>query len=76
MVHGASTQRYGGTRDHPFQGVCQFNGAGTGLWLRVFYILIQYLIQEGHTVDLVATISGIKRSMAALIFVDNNYIMK
>ena len=73
-VHVDSTQIDGGTSENPFQGVCQGNGSIPGLFILVWSFLVQYLIQEVHTVDLVSPISGINISMADLIFVNNTNI--
>ena len=60
---------YGRTRYNPFQGVCQGNRSGPGILILVCAFLFQYVIQEGHNVYQVLYISGIKRSLTALILV-------
>ena len=74
-AHGVSTTSYGGSRTNPFQGLCQGNGGAPGGWLCLCCVLVAYLQQEGHVIELTPPFTSVLLVLAALIFVDDTDLL-
>ena len=69
---GDSKGTYGReNRRRPFQGLCQGNGAAPALWLLISSILIMYLADEGHSMQITSAITCSILSYVTLMFVDD-----
>jgi len=61
----------GGLSQHPFQGVCQGNGAGLTIWLALSLCLIHMIHQSGSTNQISSEVSLTSIAMVCLIYVDD-----
>ncbi len=61
----------GGLSQHPFQGVCQGNGAGPVIWLALSLCLIHMLHQFGSPNHIFNAISLTKIAMVCFIYIDD-----
>jgi len=61
----------GGILQHPFQGVCQGNGAGPAIWLALSLCLIHMLHQFGSPTQISSTVSLTSIAMVCFIYMDN-----
>ena len=68
---GDSDLSYGGTKDHPFHGVCQGNGGGPAVWLAVSAILVEMLHSLFHYTVLSTPASREKRRSVGQLYVDD-----
>lgn len=70
---GDSDRYYGGGSDSrpPFQGICQGNGGGPGVWLVVSACLVRMLHERGCVAILTRAITGIKFRFAGFLYVDD-----
>jgi hypothetical protein len=73
--HGVSSQSYGGNESDPFQGLCQGNGGAPGLWLCVACLLVDYMHDQGHAIEMIAPITLAMIVIVALLFVDDNDLL-
>ena len=49
---GELKDSYPGTIIHPFQGLCQGNGGAPEGWFMIIYIIIIYVENKGHGVEI------------------------
>ena len=69
---GDSKETYGSdSKQRPFQGLCQGNGASPALWLLISSFLLMYLANEGHSMQITSAITCSLLSYVALMFVDD-----
>jgi len=61
----------GGLSQHPFQGVCQGNGAGPAIWLTLSLCLIHMLHQFGSPTQISSTTSLTSFAMLCFIYIDD-----
>ena len=67
-VYGNSDRSYGVTKNDPFQGVFQVNGAGTGIWICICSFLVEHLCQQFHVLSIVLTTLQELMNLADIIF--------
>jgi len=71
-AYGDSATFYGGgLSQHPFQGVCQGNGAGPAIWLALSLCLIHMLHQTGSPTQISSSVSLTSIAMVCFIYVDD-----
>jgi len=71
-AYGDSATFYGGgLSQHPFQGVCQGNGAGPAIWLALSLCLIHMLHQTGSPTQITSPVSLTSIAMVCFIYVDD-----
>jgi len=71
-AYGDSATFYGSSlSQHPFQGVCQGNGAGPAIWLALSLCLLHMIHHFGHPNQLSSTISLSSFVLVGFIYVDD-----
>jgi len=61
----------GGLSQHPFQGICQGNGAGPAIWLALSLCLIHMLHHFGPPTRISSAVALTSIAMVCFIYVDN-----
>jgi len=61
----------GGLSQHPFQGICQGNGAGPAIWLALSLCLIHMLHQTGSPTQISSAILLTSIAMVCFIYIDD-----
>jgi len=61
----------GGLSQHPFQGVCQGNGAGLDIWLALSLFLIYMIHQSGSPNQISSAVSLTSIAMVCFIYIDD-----
>ena len=69
---GESTSMYGGTRDIPFQGTCQGNGASPAYWILITMVMVRVMYKRGHVMSLQYPMSDEELRCMGFVFVDDN----
>ena len=72
-VFGDSTGYYYGKIMHPFQGMYQGNGNSTPGWFLIISILILYLKEKIHGVEVKIAITGNEFKLVTVMFIDERY---
>jgi len=71
-AYGDSATFYGGgLSQHPFQGVCQGNGAGPAIWLALSLCLLHMICHFGHPNQVSSAISLSSFVLVGFIYVDD-----
>ncbi len=71
-AYGDSATFYGGgLSQHPFQGVCQGNGAGPAIWLALSLCLLHMIRHFGHPNQVSSAISLSSFVLVGFIYVDD-----
>ena len=73
-AYGDSDRTYGSTRNRPYQGACQGNGAAPAVWLIISAFLILHMRANGHEVNIASAITGTILCYVGLWFVDDGDI--
>ena len=70
-AYGDSKGYYGGRSLVPFQGACQGNGGGPGMFLSLSIVIVKVMYANGHVAILVRAISGLEVRFMGFLFVDD-----
>ena len=70
-THGDSRDTVTSRRTHPFQGVCQGNGAGPAVWLLVSLLLIRFMHAKGAVSEFQTAVSRVIVTLMGFAFVDD-----
>ena len=73
-AYGDSDKTYSSTRNRPYQGACQGNGAAPAVWLIISAFLILHMRANGHEVNIASAITGTIICYVELWFVDDGDI--
>ena len=70
-IIGDSKGSYSGTTLKPFQGMCQGNGGASEGWFMISFIIIIYLKENIHEVEIKNATPGDDFKLVIMMFVDN-----
>ena len=69
---GDSDSSYSSTNvDEPYQGLCQGNGAASGVFGIISAFVINYMKSQGHSMEIISAISSQLLDYITLMFVDD-----